>query len=117
MGALWSCCGLLDEDTGEREPLLPKNKAQRQLESTRLPPPDNTFERIADIFVALKAGKLPSHQQITCLIQLCVQSDMLNVDAGSRYLSEEGKRVLENTKEFLVALRQYNSDKNCAYLC
>jgi hypothetical protein len=65
---------------------------------------------------ALKAGKMPSQQQISRMIDLVLQSDSLKSTGGpssrTARLGEEGSRILEDFKEVLKAFKAWGEGKN-----
>ena len=113
MGLCLSCCRRRRKPrTGEREPLLsPTNNKEDSL-----PPRQNSFEHVADVLAAIKAGKLPSQDQLTRLAIIFAKSDLLLLDgAKNGLLSQEGKRVLLDVKEVLDSFVQWGMEKNCKF--
>lgn len=103
----------------ETAPLLPtsvrKNlPSQRQVES--YVPSESSRIHISECMGALKAGKMPSQQQISRMIDLVLQSDSLKSTGGpssrTARLGEEGSRILEDFKEVLKAFKAWGEGKN-----
>lgn len=103
----------------ETAPLLPtsvrKNMpSQRQVESYI--PSEGSRIHISECMGALKAGKMPSQQQISRMIDLVLQSDSLKSTGGpssrTARLGEEGSRILEDFKDVLKAFKAWGEGKN-----
>ncbi|KAJ9113527.1 hypothetical protein QFC20_001878 [Naganishia adeliensis] len=103
----------------ETAPLLPtsvrKNlPSQRQVES--YVPSESSRIHISECMGALKAGKMPSQQQISRMIDLVLQSDSLKSTGGpssrTARLGEEGSRILEDFKDVLKAFKAWGEGKN-----
>lgn len=110
MGLCSSCCGRRAKDRGEREPLLPKH-------NDVLPPPQNNFEKFADVLAAIAAGKLPSQDQLNHALQSLLRSDLLDPRAtaqaiGYGPLSESGRKVVEDVRELCQAALEVGLQKN-----
>ncbi|KAG6844031.1 hypothetical protein H0H93_016717, partial [Arthromyces matolae] len=103
MGSFLSC---LKKRSGEREPLLPK--------STPPSPPLSSFEKVADIIAALQSGKLPSQDQLDNILRQFLRSTFLNDDQRfiSGRLSQNGNRILMDTRDLIGALLQFGMEKN-----
>ncbi|KAL7416019.1 hypothetical protein BDY24DRAFT_359249 [Mrakia frigida] len=95
----------------ERSPLLPTHvqPSQETVDETR-----KTAFSLASAVGALKAGKLPSHDQIDKLLSAALDSDILSLSISGRTgrLSEEGARVVKSLREVISAIRTVGEQKN-----
>ena len=103
----------------ETEPLLPtavrKNlPSARQVES--YVPSEGSRIQVSQCLGALKAGKMPSQEQISRMIDLVLQSDALKSTGGpssrTARLGEEGARILDDFKDVLKAFKAWGEGKN-----
>jgi hypothetical protein len=117
MGFVFSCCRRRRKadrgDDDDTEPLL-----YDQAGSQRKREPYTFARRIAQIIGALKAGKLPSQEQINRAMQLFLASEPLrrieDTSSTSEYVpSEQARRVMLCTKETLQKFAQFGLEKNC----
>ncbi|GLB39185.1 hypothetical protein LshimejAT787_0603470 [Lyophyllum shimeji] len=109
MGSCLSCLRG-ESESAEREPLLP----------TVAPPPPvprspTPLEKAADILAALQSGKLPSQDQLDIILRSNLRSSLLQCDlsvSGSGPLSENGRRVVDDTRELIESILQFGMEKN-----
>lgn len=103
----------------ETAPLLPtsvrKNLPSRgQVES--YVPSESSRIHISECLGAIKAGKLPSQEQVSRMIDLVLHSDSLKSTGGpssrTARLGEEGARVLDDFKDVLKAFKAWGEEKN-----
>ncbi|KAH9477709.1 hypothetical protein JR316_0009935 [Psilocybe cubensis] len=110
--------------SGEREPLLPKHRPHAIAEPSR---PRATaadverpiVEKVVDVLVALNAGKLPSQDQISRLLQALLNSELLREDkgkviSGNGPTSKQGRKVLADVKGLVQAVLRFGLEKNGA---
>ena len=64
------------------------------------------------VLAALRAGKLPSQDQLDALSRVLIKSDALNTK--SRNLSPEGQRVIQDVRGILQVLLVFGLEKNGA---
>lgn len=97
----------------ERTPLIDP-RTRRQAENAI--PSKSQRIKVAETIGALQAGKLPSQDQLSKLIQLVLDSDTLKTSGGANSktarLGTEGQKVLEDTKNVLRALKAWGDEKN-----
>lgn len=114
--------------SSERTPLLPTSRSDlpsaSQVQSTAEDAAQSVKQasfKLAPALAALKAGKLPSQEQLEKLLDNALDSDVLSPGigkAGSRTgrLSEEGARVIKALRKVLQAAEQLGHEKNGAFL-
>lgn len=109
MGPLLSCCRRRERQTTEHEPLLPKRHVAK--------PSQEQLNKFAEVMAALKAGKMPSQEQLGHVLRLVLASDFFRTQDGRDYgtLSESGKKVVQDVKETLEAMLEFSCEKNGAY--
>ncbi|KAJ9122286.1 hypothetical protein QFC22_001707 [Naganishia vaughanmartiniae] len=103
----------------ETAPLLPtsvrKNIPSRGQVESHLPSEQSRIH-ISECLGALKAGKIPSQEQVSRMIDLVLQSDSLKSTGGpssrTARLGEEGARVLDDFKGVLTAFKAWGEEKN-----
>ncbi|TFK46962.1 hypothetical protein OE88DRAFT_1739005 [Heliocybe sulcata] len=108
MGICSSCCRRRKDP--EREPLLPTDSSD-----DALPPPQSSFEKLADVLAAINAGKLPSQAQIDKALKSALASDALQPNVvlrGYGPLSESGRRVIEDARDLISAVLRAGVEKN-----
>ncbi|KAG8760217.1 hypothetical protein FRC14_003648 [Serendipita sp. 396] len=90
----------------EREPLLPKYASDV--------PSQSQFDKVAEILVALKAGKYPSQEQIDRALRIFLNSDVLKTgnSALSGPLSAHGRQLIDDVRHILEALVAFGMEKN-----
>ncbi len=105
--------------SSERTPLLPtsvSNSIPSRSQVQNSLPSKQTQQSLSHALGAYKAGKLPSQQQISKIIDLAIKSDFLKSSggAGSRTarLGEDGARVLADVKEVLNLVKKWGEEKN-----
>ncbi|EIW73522.1 hypothetical protein TREMEDRAFT_59695 [Tremella mesenterica DSM 1558] len=108
----------------ERQPLLsgtvnghnPPNPSSLRREVSANMPTEGQKIKFAQVSGALVAGKLPSQEQISELLEIVIESDTLKPTGGpnsrTARLGQEGQRVLENLKEVLRAVKSWGEEKN-----
>ncbi|KAL1941942.1 hypothetical protein VTO73DRAFT_6472 [Trametes versicolor] len=115
MGSCCSCCRRRRaprSNDSDREPLLPANSYDA------LPPPKTPFEKIADVVAAVRAGKLPSQQQLDGTLRSLLASGVLDTAdgldgaAGEENTADAAKRVVDCAREACHALLQFGMEKN-----
>ncbi|WWD18547.1 hypothetical protein CI109_103000 [Kwoniella shandongensis] len=106
--------------SSERQPLLSgsvngSNLPSRGQVQNAMPSKGQRIQ-MAKVSGALQAGKLPSQQQISKLIQVVLDSDTLKAAGGpnsrTARLGPEGQRVLEDSKAILRATKAWGEAKN-----
>lgn len=82
------------------------------------------LNKLVDAFAALSAGKLPTQDQISRILQKLLHSDLLNLDqspeadsqpaflSGTGPASRRGRKVLEDVRNLLQAGLQFGMEKN-----
>ncbi|PPQ93758.1 hypothetical protein CVT25_008138 [Psilocybe cyanescens] len=114
--------------SGEREPLLPKHvlPTTTTTEPTATPslargtPSDverPIVDKVVDVLVALNAGKLPTQDQISHILQALLKSELLREDkgkiiAGNGPTSKQGRKVLGDVKGLVQAALRFGLEKN-----
>lgn len=80
-------------------------------------PPQDQFNKVAEILGALGAGKYPSQEQLNTFLRLLINSDMLKVDniAVNGPLSQSGLTVLSDVRRILQALIRLGLEKNSEF--
>ncbi|RSH91097.1 hypothetical protein EHS25_010273 [Saitozyma podzolica] len=72
--------------------------------------------KVAEVLGSLEAGKLPSQQQISKLLEVILRSDTLKSTGGptsrTARLGAEGQRVLDQLKDVLQAFKAWGEEKN-----
>ncbi|EIW63656.1 uncharacterized protein TRAVEDRAFT_69572 [Trametes versicolor FP-101664 SS1] len=115
MGSCCSCCRQRRaprSNDSDREPLLPANSYDA------LPPPKTPFEKIADVVAGVRAGKLPSQQQLDGTLRSLLASGVLDTAdgldgaAGEENTADAAKRVVDCAREACHALLQFGMEKN-----
>ncbi|KAF8512805.1 hypothetical protein JB92DRAFT_2926409 [Gautieria morchelliformis] len=119
MGFLFSCC-LRSSADDDHEPLLaPQSPIYEDL-----PPPQSHIDKVADVFGALRVGKIPSQDQINAALRKALRSNVLAIEdtgKGARVLgqkhlygplSESGKIILKDVREIIEAVIQFGMEKN-----
>lgn len=103
----------------ETAPLLPssvRNNLPSRSQVERAIPSESQRIQLSQSVGALKAGKLPSQDQISQIIDFVVSSDVLKATGGpssrTARLGEEGSRVLEDLKNVLRAVKKWGEEKN-----
>ncbi len=103
----------------ETTPLLPTSIRNQLPSASTIQnklPSQSTRLNIAEAYGALSAGKAPSQQQISQIIDLALESDFLKASGGvgskTARLGQEGTRVLESTKSVLEAIKAWGDEKN-----
>ncbi|EEB89109.1 hypothetical protein MPER_12836, partial [Moniliophthora perniciosa FA553] len=89
----------------EREPLL------HQKETTRQDYWASRTRKVLECVDALKAGKLPSQDQLEALIRTALTSDVLR-DKRDKKLSAAGRGVVASLRELGKAAIEFGEDKN-----
>lgn len=80
----------------------------------------NGIEALARMSAAVRAGKLPTSQQLAAIVQRLLKSNALQPDLGSRVagrvgggkLSPKGREVVVAAREVLEALVRVGMEKN-----
>jgi hypothetical protein len=109
MGLLLSCCGQRKKEK-KYSPLLDRD------EQEPLGPSRDVLVKAAAAFGALSAGKLPTEGQLEHVLRSCLHSTILNdKDAigGRGPLSQNGRKLLADTREVIEAVLQVGMEKNC----
>lgn len=79
-------------------------------------PSKGTRIQVAQAAGALQAGKLPSQDQISKMLSIVSESDVLKAGGGpnsrTARMGPEGQRVLENVRAVLRAFKQWGEEKN-----
>ena len=111
MGLLFSCCRHRTRRDREREPLLPKHRVAQAIDHTT--PSQTQLNKIADIFAALKTGKLPAEQQIERSLYRLLKSDLFDLGhERDQSLSPAGSQLINEVEEVLEALLHFLQEKN-----
>ncbi|KAK8858640.1 hypothetical protein IAR55_002869 [Kwoniella newhampshirensis] len=106
--------------SSERQPLLSGSVNGSSLPSRgqvqNAMPSKGQRIKVAQAQGALQAGKLPSQQQISKMIQVVLDSDALKAAGGpnsrTARLGQEGQKVLEDSKAVLRATKAWGEAKN-----
>ncbi|KAH8077512.1 hypothetical protein BXZ70DRAFT_698575 [Cristinia sonorae] len=108
MGLLFSCCRR--SRSSEREPLLPKHSHT----DSPARPSQRDLNKLAHVAAALRAGKLPSQDQLNGYLRYISQSSFLRDDqaSGGGRLSDSGRKVTEALRATVDALLQVGLEKN-----
>ncbi|KAG7570921.1 hypothetical protein FFLO_01119 [Filobasidium floriforme] len=105
--------------SSETAPLLPTSvrshlPSQSQVQS-KLPSKQQRIQ-VSQSVGALKAGKFPSQDQVSRMIDVVVNSDVLKSGGGpnsrTARLGEEGTRLSEDFKNVLRCLKKWGEEKN-----
>ena len=94
---------------GEREPLLRRDTTHSPL------------ERLADILVALHAGKLPTQDQINRMIQCLLKSEFLEESYNAVLKGFDGtleadrRKLVSDVREVAETVVQLGVEKNSTY--
>lgn len=118
MGFCFSYCRRRRSPNDDHEPLLPQAAINGDI-----PPPQSYLDKAADVFAALRVGKLPSQDQINAALRKVLHSQVLSVEdnksarvQGRRQqygpLSERGKIMLNDIRELVEAIMQFGMEKN-----
>lgn len=129
MGILSSCCRRRkpEHDASERDPLLPKHRtipSSPSSDSQR-----SLLEKLAEATTAINAGKLPTTAQVTHIIDLCLETEFLKLQAkqysaavsGTSMpggypeggpVSTSGRAVLGGLREVLESVREWGAEMN-----
>jgi hypothetical protein len=103
----------------ETEPLLP-TAVRQQLPSrsqvqSKLPSKSQRIQ-VSQSVGALKAGKFPSQDQLSRMIDVVLESDVLKsgggVNSRTARLGEQGTRISEDLKNVLRAVKKWGEEKN-----
>jgi len=97
--------------------LLKPDSAARNVRLSVDGPPRTPLDKVADVLAALKAGKLPSQDQLHILVKEFLASDALkasNVAGGAldADLAAESEKLVFNLREACVAVLQLGMEKN-----
>lgn len=105
--------------SSETAPLLPTSvrshlPSQSQVQA-KLPSKQQRIQ-VSQSVGALKAGKFPSQDQVSRMIDVVVNSDVLKSGGGpnsrTARLGEEGTRLSEDFKNVLRCLKKWGEEKN-----
>ncbi|KAF9564543.1 hypothetical protein CPC08DRAFT_705282 [Agrocybe pediades] len=132
MDACFPCFGSRSKARdSEREPLLPKHQPNTDSEPTTSAAPNGTrapqvpdagdssvINKVVEVLAALNAGKLPTQEQTTHLLQVLLGSELLkednstNVVPGNGPTSRQGRKVLKDVRGLIQAMLQFGMEKN-----
>ena len=110
MGCSFSCCRrrkrVIQED---EEPLLKSASSSQQH--------DGLLEKLADALAALKAGKVPSQEQINAFSRIALQSDLLHSDSNvysdlNDDTAAERQRLVTSLRDVLESIIWLGIEKN-----
>lgn len=75
------------------------------------------MDKFSSILAALDAGKLPSQQQVNAHIDWLLNSALTQVEPITEggELSEEGKAIIGDIRELLIAYKVAGDHKNSKY--
>jgi hypothetical protein len=104
MGSCSSCLRRR-RTTAEESPLISHQRSTRKERSS--------LEKAADIVAAINAGKLPSQDQLTQLLQLCLRSGILVDTPGHGPVSKDGQRVVLAVRDLVQCLLELGLQVNC----
>jgi len=103
----------------ETEPLLPTSVRQQLPSQSQVQsklPSKNQRIQVSQSIGALKAGKFPSQDQVSRMIDVVLSSDVLKSGGGpnsrTARLGEQGTRLSEDLKNVLRCLKKWGEEKN-----
>lgn len=109
MGLLFSTCRRR-KDSAEREPLLPKHRVENA--SDAYTPSHAHLTKAVDIIAALRAGKLPSQEQLNGILRTVLQQTALESGSANGPLSEHGRQVVSDLRNLVDAFLALGLEKN-----
>ncbi|ORX33457.1 hypothetical protein BD324DRAFT_639861 [Kockovaella imperatae] len=106
---------LIQRTGGQSSPFNPNNLPSRD-DVRRAIPSKGSRIKVAEAIGAIQAGKLPSQDQLSKLIQLVLDSDVLSVNGGvgsrTARMGAQGQDILNKVKAVLNAVQAWGDEKN-----